>query len=116
MKVIDKLVDIANNGVSETAQYFRYYNRSAHLFDSCLLTLGSLIYKLNNGSLDINDEIKVIDDETEDTSKEDKKIEKIGAYNIKKFCEDYPEMGRMIKDMYIKQDEIIDHINEKEGV
>lgn len=98
MKVIDKLVDIANNGTSEIMQYFRYYNRHDKQFDSCMLSLNNLIYKLNNGSLDINDEIKVID---ENTLKEDK----IGKVNTYVLCDnDFNSKGRFS----LKATELID--------
>lgn len=100
MKVIDKLVDIANNGTSEIIQYFRYYNRNANQFDSCMLSLDNLIYKLNNGALDINDEIKVID---EDTPKEDKKIEKIQL--------PIPSLSPQLIYLSTKINEIIDRLN-----
>lgn len=140
MKVIDKLVDIANNGTSEIVQYFRYYNRNAKQFDSCMLSLENLIYKLNNGELDINDEIRVIDeeiqvlsrwcppkeDEIEDTPnyifkhypyKEDKRIEKIpyqfSLNYIKSNIDDESKKGinKAINEIYDKLNEIIDKIN-----
>lgn len=113
MRVIDKLVDIANNGTSEIIQYFRYYNRNAKQFDSCMLSLENLIYKLNNGTLDINDEIKVIDEDVpkEDTQNyifkhylyKDKKIEKI-KISSRSFI-------RNQKVIINKINEIIDKIN-----
>lgn len=73
MKVIDKLVDIANNGESEIIQYFRYFNRKRKEYAVFMMRYEELIYKLNYEELDINDEIEIL----EDTPKEDNKIEKI---------------------------------------
>lgn len=47
----------------------------------------------------------------EDTPKEDKKIEKLGAFNIKKFYDDYPETAHFILEMFNKQEELIDKVN-----
>ncbi len=43
--------------------------------------------------------------------KEDKKIEKIGAFNIKKFYDDYPETANFILAMFYKQEELIEKVN-----
>ena len=99
MKVINKLVDIANNGVNEYIQYFRYYNRNAHQFNCCMLSLDNLIYKLNNGELDINDEIKIIDEE---------KHEKIEKIDLQK------GIKSELYELASKLNEIIDYINKGE--
>ena len=69
MKVIDLLNHIANNGVDGEIRHIKYYNRNDDENDICMLCYENLIYKLNNGSLDLNDEVEII--------KENKKIEKI---------------------------------------
>ena len=55
----------------------------------------------------LNDEVEII----EDIPKEDKKIEKLGAFNIKKFYDDYPETAQFILAMFNKQEELIDKVN-----
>lgn len=95
MKVIDLINDIANNGISDDIKHIKFYNRNYEENDICLLSLENLIYKLNIGALDINDEIEII---------EDKKIEKIGTIN---YCENPVEMI-----LHHKIDEIIDIISE----
>ena len=50
-------------------------------------------------------------DNINDYYKEEKKIEKLGAFNIKKFYDDYPETARFILEMFNKQEELIDKVN-----
>ena len=55
----------------------------------------------------LNDEVEII----EDTPKKDKKIEKLGAFNIKKFYDDYPETAQFILEIFKKQEELIKKVN-----
>lgn len=43
--------------------------------------------------------------------KEDKNIEKLGTFNIKKFYDDYPETAKFILAIFKKQEELIDKVN-----
>lgn len=101
MKVIDKLVDIANNGENSIIEYFRYYNRNDNCFESCLLSLEDLIYKLNNGSININDDIGIYY-----TPKKYKNIEKLPKNVTDNAC--ISKDDRLIA---TKINEIIDFLN-----
>ena len=108
MKVINLLVDIANNGEREKHKYFKYFNRLDKEDDIAMIHLYSIIYKLNNGCIDLNDEIEII----EDTSKETNKIEHIGTNFYFAFDEQVQQDS--LTEIAIKINEIIDRLNGEE--
>ena len=111
MKVIDLLNKIANGEeVPEKIEYgdfiYERFKRADNTYN----------YKNSEGNFFEDDwfisnildkEVKII----KDTPKEDKKIEKLGAFNIKKFYDDYPETANFILEIFKKQEEIIDKLN-----
>lgn len=112
MKVIDLLNKIANGeDVPEKIKYENYiywYVKNLKDYYNAQVEYRSYLisYKYHNTDF-LNDEVEII----EDTPKEDKKMEKLGAFNIKKFYDDYPETAQFILEMFKKQEEIIDKVN-----
>lgn len=115
MKLIDLLVDIANNGVSE-GMCFKYFDRIDKQYDTRVASLELIYYLLNYDRVDINDEIEII----EDTSKEDRKIKRIQS-NGESLYSEYIGEWLIHKERYTEYDEllmnkineIIDYINTK---
>ena len=62
MKIIDILVDIANNGVSEKTKHFKYFDRIDEEYDIRMVRLEEIYYILNYDRVDINDEVEIIED------------------------------------------------------
>ena len=139
MKVIDLFNKIANGeevpfeiklfGVTfcfnnEKQWYFSKYDDGD---DECnILDMHSHLLRNKNKSL-LNEEVEIIEEprnievcgslftksEYDELTKsnEDKKIEKLGAFNIKKFYDDYPETANFILEIFKKQEEIIERVN-----
>ncbi len=106
IKVIDLLVDIANNGVHEVTKYFKYFNRLREEYDIRMVRLEEIYYVLNYGMTDINDEVEII----EDTPKEDKKIEKLD-FTDRTLTSSNGFLLQYCIDLADKIDEIIDKVN-----
>ena len=113
IKVIDLLNKIANGEeVPKCIMYQGHYyynvgNEEQAYYENTELDDNLFLYAIHNEG-HLNDEVEIIE---EDTPKEDKKIEKLGAFNIKKFCDDYPETAQFILAMFNKQEELIDKVN-----
>lgn len=108
MKVIDLLVDIANNGVSKETKHFKYFHRINEEYDIAMINLSSIIYKLNNEIIDLNDEIEII----EDTPKEDTKIKRLGKCFFTEYDDIFSEWVSTYNGVIVdKLNEIIDRLN-----
>jgi len=98
MKVIDLLNRIAN-GEDFKEKHFKYIDRIDQEIDICMISEENIIYKLDEKSIKLNDEVEIIE--------EDKKIEKLftGGYDT-------------ISDTTLanKINEIIDEINKLKEV
>lgn len=116
-RIIDLMLDKVNNvplpevikyadnyyklkNVDGVLNYQEYCPETKRVFDNYL---EDDYYLLNI----LSDEVEIL----EDTPKEDKKIEKLGAFNIKKFYDDYPETAHFILAMFNKQEELIEKVN-----
>ena len=111
IKVIDLLNKIANGKTPKHIIYnfytYEYHREQNDYFNK---NIGYLFDKYNVSGI-LHDTVAII----EDTLKEDNKIVKLGAFDIKKFYEDYPETATFILEMFKKQEEIIDKVNGKDN-
>ena len=105
MKVIDLLNKLTNN--EEIPSVFKIGNILYNCVNDNSRIAFDILSKLSDGEYNLNTEVEII----EDTSKENKKIEEVGVYNIAKFMKDYPETAKCILDLNNKLNEIIDKIN-----
>jgi len=102
MKVIDLLNKIANGEINEDIKIEYQYGLS---YEYC--TIREFFDRYIVDKENLNQEIIL-----EDTPKEDKKIEHINkVYDLTDFRKDYPKVAELLKDLSIKQYEIIDKIN-----
>ena len=97
MKVIDLLNKIAN-GEDLERKHIKYFDRIDQEYDICMICEENIIYKLDETSIKLNDEVEIIG--------EDKKIEKLNESY-------YHDEPALIEDMVHTINEIIDYINDK---
>lgn len=108
MRVIDLLNKIANGEnlpkqIKYRGHVYIYYDGDGKYWNGDFNEFSCFgrAYNLDNKSI-LNEEVEII---------EDKKIEKLDAFNIKKFYDDYPETAQFILAMFNKQEELIDKVN-----
>ena len=115
MKLIDLLNKIANGEEVPKIILFNSYKYRFDKIDRVYKNIrgNSTLGTINELDLYLNEEIKILDDDyLEDTPKEDKKIEHINkVYDLTDFRIDYPIVAEMLKDVSMKQYEIIDRLN-----
>ena len=102
MKIIDLLNKIAN-GEDFKEKHIKYFDRIDQEYDICMICEANIIYKLDETSIELNDEVEII----EYTPKEQKKIPE------KLFGE--PRHIYSENELYIvsKINEIIDYLESK---
>ena len=110
MKIIDLLNKIANNGVSDEIQHIKYFDRNAEKNDICMLCYKNLIYKLDCGQLDINDEVEIIEEE----KKIPEKLSTWFSVEQRQTDEENNEFANYnFEKMYEKINEICDYLKSK---
>jgi len=101
MKVIDLLNKIAN-GEDFKEKHIKYFDRIDQEYDICMICEANIIYKLDETSIELNDEVEILEEE--------KKIpEKL---NLK--LDDWTTPTQCDIELSLKKiDEIIDYLKSK---
>jgi hypothetical protein len=109
MKIIDLLNKIAN-GEDFEEKHIKYLDRIDQEYDICMICEENIIYKLDEKSIELNDNVEIIEEDKKiEIIEEDKKIEKIDLDSLLGIG--YYEGKQTLAG---KINEIIDHINKED--
>ena len=105
IKIIELLQDFADEKEIIMPKYIRYWDRIGHKDEVMLVCKENIINKLDDCKIDLNDEVEILEDNTEE-------IEEIGEFvDLIGMNENEEVLFKMIRCCTHKIDEIIKAIN-----
>lgn len=72
IKIIDLLQDLADEKEIVMPKYIRYWDRIGHKYEVMLVCKENIIDKLDDCKIDLNDEVEILEDNTEEIEELDK--------------------------------------------
>ena len=83
MKIIELLQDFADEKEIVMPKYIRYWDRIGHKDEVMLVCKANIINKLDDCKIDLNDEVEILEDNTEEMEELTENIDEFGWLEVK---------------------------------
>ena len=83
MKIIELLQDFADEKEIVMPKYIRYWDRIGHKDEVMLVCKANIINKLDDCKIDLNDEVEILEDNTEEIEELPENIDEFGWLEVK---------------------------------
>ena len=83
IKIIELLQDFADEKEIVMPKYIRYWDRIGHKDEVMLVCKANIINKLDDCKIDLNDEVEILEDNTEEMEELTENIDEFGWLEVK---------------------------------